>query len=76
MRPPQAGGVSDPSSFYPVARLGAARVGVPPQVNVIGTIIFVVTVALMVANIVYQRRRSRQEAQPDQGAPLPWSRPA
>jgi spermidine/putrescine transport system permease protein len=61
---------------FPLFVWGAARVGVPPQVNVIGTIIFVVAVALMVTNIVYQLRRSRQEGQPDQGAPLPWSRPA
>ena len=42
---------------------GAARVGVPPQVNVIGTIIFVVAVGLMIVNILWPRRRERAEAQ-------------
>jgi spermidine/putrescine transport system permease protein len=48
---------------FPIYVWGAARVGVPPQVNVIGTIIFVVAVGLMVVNILWQRRREKQEAQ-------------
>lgn len=46
---------------FPVWVWGAARVGVPPQVNVIGTIIFAVAVGLMLANTLWQRRRERQE---------------
>jgi spermidine/putrescine transport system permease protein len=46
---------------FPIWVWGAARVGVPPQVNVIGTIIFVVAVGLMVGNILWQRRREKQE---------------
>jgi spermidine/putrescine transport system permease protein len=46
---------------FPLFVWGAARVGVPPQVNVIGTIIFVVAVGLMVANILFQRRGARAD---------------
>ena len=46
---------------FPVWVWGAARVGVPPQVNVIGTIIFAVAVGLMLANTLWQRRRERRE---------------
>ncbi len=42
---------------FPLFIWGAARVGVPPQVNVFGTAIFVVTVSLMFLNLVLQRRR-------------------
>jgi spermidine/putrescine transport system permease protein len=42
---------------FPLFVWGAARVGVPPQVNVIGTLIFVVALALMLANVLLQRRR-------------------
>jgi spermidine/putrescine transport system permease protein len=47
---------------FPLFVWGAARVGVPPQVNVIGTIIFVAAVGLMAGNIVWQRRREKLEA--------------
>ena len=42
---------------FPLYVWGAARVGVPPQVNVIGTLIFVAALGLMLANVVLQRRR-------------------
>jgi spermidine/putrescine transport system permease protein len=42
---------------FPLYVWGAARVGVPPQVNVIGTMIFVVALGLMLANVLLQRRR-------------------
>jgi spermidine/putrescine transport system permease protein len=41
---------------FPLYVWGAARVGVPPQVNVIGTMIFVVAVGAMLANVLVQRR--------------------
>ncbi len=44
---------------FPLYVWGAARVGLPPQVNVLGTIIFLVAVGLMVANILVQRRREK-----------------
>ena len=42
---------------FPLFVWGAARVGAPPQVNVMGTMIFVVAISLMLANILLQRRR-------------------
>jgi spermidine/putrescine transport system permease protein len=42
---------------FPLYVWGAARVGVPPQVNVIGTLIFGVALTLMLANVLLQRRR-------------------
>lgn len=47
----------------PIWVWGAARVGVPPQVNVIGTIIFVVAVGLTIVTILWQRRREKAEAE-------------
>jgi spermidine/putrescine transport system permease protein len=42
---------------FPLFVWGAARVAVPPQINVIGSLIFLVAIALMFANIILQRRR-------------------
>jgi len=47
---------------FPLFVWGAARVGVPPQINVIGTTIFVLAVGCMVANIVVQNARARRSA--------------
>jgi spermidine/putrescine transport system permease protein len=44
---------------FPLFVWGAARVGAPPQVNVIGTMIFVIALGLMLANILLQRKDSR-----------------
>ena len=40
---------------FPLFVWGAARVGAPPQVNVIGTAIFLVALAAMLANVLIQR---------------------
>jgi len=48
---------------FPLYVWGAARLGVPPQVNVIGTMIFAVAIALMLANVVFQWRRIPKGAQ-------------
>jgi spermidine/putrescine transport system permease protein len=45
---------------FPVFVWGAARVGAPPQVNVIGTAIFLAAVGVMFLNAVVQIRRSRR----------------
>lgn len=45
---------------FPLYVWGAARVAVPPQINVIGSMIFLVAIALMFANIFLQRRRGRE----------------
>jgi spermidine/putrescine transport system permease protein len=48
-----------PRITFPLFVWGAARVGAPPQVNVIGSVIFLVAVVAMVANVVVQMRRER-----------------
>ena len=47
---------------FPLFVWGAARVGAPPQVNVMGTMIFVVAISLMAVNILLQRRREARPA--------------
>ncbi len=44
---------------FPLFVWGAARVGAPPQVNVIGTAIFVVAVGAMVVNVLFKTLRSK-----------------
>jgi spermidine/putrescine transport system permease protein len=48
-----------PTITFPLYVWGAARVGVPPQVNVIGTMIFLAAAGLMLANVVMQTRRPK-----------------
>jgi spermidine/putrescine transport system permease protein len=47
---------------FPLFVWGAARIGAPPQVNVIGTAIFLVALTLMLANIFLQRVRAAKGA--------------
>ena len=47
---------------FPIFVWGSAQRGVPPQVNVFGTVIFVFALTLMVVNVLYQRRREGQTA--------------
>jgi len=47
---------------FPLFVWGAARVGAPPQVNVMGTMIFVVAISLMAINILLERRREGRPA--------------
>jgi spermidine/putrescine transport system permease protein len=42
---------------FPMYVWGAARVGVPPQVNVIGTVIFLLAIVAMLGNVLLQMRR-------------------
>jgi len=51
-----------PRITFPVFVWNSARVGAPPQVNVIGSVIFIVAVTGMVANVVVQIRRQRSAA--------------
>src|SRR4029077_1179201 len=51
-----------PETTFPLFVWGAARVGAPPQVNVIGTAIFVIAVTAMLVNVLIQRRRERSAA--------------
>lgn len=43
---------------FPLWIWGATRIGVPPQVNIIGTLIFAIGVAIAVFNTVISRRRT------------------
>jgi spermidine/putrescine transport system permease protein len=47
------------SVTFPLFVWGAARVGAPPQINVIGTAIFAVAIVLMLVNLVWTSRPSR-----------------
>ena len=51
-----------PVTTFPLFVWGAARVAVPPQINVIGSLIFVVAIGLMLANVLVQRRRAQKGA--------------
>jgi spermidine/putrescine transport system permease protein len=48
---------SGSTTTFPIFVWTAAARGAPPQVNVLGTMIFVVALSLMAANILLQRRR-------------------
>jgi spermidine/putrescine transport system permease protein len=57
---------------FPLFIWGAARVAVPPQIYVIATMIFLVTVAAMIATVWQQRRAERMAAvRPDDGVAPP-----
>ena len=58
--------VAGSTTTFPLFVWGAARVAVPPQVNVIASAIFLVSVVVMVANVVWGIRASRRarEAMP------------
>jgi spermidine/putrescine transport system permease protein len=42
---------------FPLFVWGAARVGAPPQVNVIGSAIFIIALSVMIVNVIVQTRR-------------------
>ena len=47
---------------FPLWVYGAVKVGIPPQVFVMGTLIFLAGVAIAIANVVAQRRRGQAAA--------------
>ena len=53
---------------FPLWVVGASRFGVPPQVNVMGTLIFVIGAALALASVAIQRR-SYRGARPEELTP-------
>jgi spermidine/putrescine transport system permease protein len=53
---------SGPRITFPLFVWGAARNGAPPQVNVIGTAIFVFAVGAMLVSVLLQTRRSNDAA--------------
>jgi spermidine/putrescine transport system permease protein len=54
--------VAGQSRTFPLWVYGASRFGVPPEVNVLGTLIFVVALAFIAAQILWARRRRNVEA--------------
>lgn len=50
------------TSTFPLFIWGAARQGVPPQVNVLATMLLVAVLVLMALNVGWQRRRARADA--------------
>jgi spermidine/putrescine transport system permease protein len=50
---------SGSSVTFPLFVWGAARIGAPPQVNVIGTAIFVIALTAMLVNVIVQMRRQK-----------------
>jgi len=53
---------SGSSVTFPLFVWGAARIGAPPQVNVIGTAIFVIALTAMLVNVLIQMRRAKAAA--------------
>jgi spermidine/putrescine transport system permease protein len=49
--------VSGPKVTFPLWVFGSSRFGVPPQVNIMGTIIFVAGVLLALTTVALQRRK-------------------
>ena len=54
--------VSGPDVTFPLFVWGAARVAVPPQINVVGSAIFFIAVAVMLVNVLWQLRRQPKGA--------------
>jgi spermidine/putrescine transport system permease protein len=50
------------TSTFPLFIWGAARQGVPAEVNVLATMLLLAVLGLMALNVAYQRRRARAEA--------------
>ena len=61
--------VAGSTTTFPLFVWGAARVAVPPQVNVIASAIFLVSVLAMVANVVWGIRATRRANRPIPEAP-------
>ena len=57
-----------PDITFPLFIYGAARTGVPVQVNVIGSMIFLISIGLMAVNILYQNYRGKRDALAVSGA--------
>lgn len=68
--------VSGPTQTFPLFVWGAARVSVPPQVNVVASAIFLVSVLFMVGNVLWGLRAARRSREPlPQALPIPEALP-
>ena len=50
------------TSTFPLYIFGSSRQGVPPQVNVLATMLLVVVILMMFLNLALQRRAARRDA--------------
>ena len=57
------------TSTFPLFIWGAARQGVPAEVNVLATLLLIVALGLMFVNLAVQRRRGREGAAAGRAAP-------
>ena len=66
--------VSGQTLTFPLWVYGASRLGMPPEVNVLGTLIFAAAFVAIVAQILWSRRRDRRDRlmteQPPEFAPI------
>ena len=68
--------VAGSTTTFPLFVWGAARVSVPPQVNVIASAIFLVSVLFMVGNVLWGLRAARRSREPlPQALPIPEALP-
>lgn len=56
--------VSGGTTTFPLFVWGAARVSVPPQVNVIASAVFLIALLVMAVNVIWQIRSGRREGEP------------
>lgn len=68
--------VAGSTTTFPLFVWGAARVSVPPQVNVVASAIFLVSVLFMVGNVLWGLRAARRSREPlPQAVPIPEALP-
>ena len=64
--------VAGSTTTFPLFVWGAARVSVPPQVNVVASAIFLIAVLVMVGNVLWGLRAARRAREPmTQALPVP-----
>ena len=64
--------VAGSTTTFPLFVWGAARVSVPPQVNVIASAIFLIAVLVMIVNVLWGLRAARRAREPmPQALPVP-----
>jgi len=68
--------VAGSTTTFPLFVWGAARVSVPPQVNVVASAIFLVAVVVMIGNVLWGMRSARRSREPlAQAVPIPEALP-
>jgi spermidine/putrescine transport system permease protein len=68
--------VAGSTTTFPLFVWGAARVSVPPQVNVVASAIFLVAVLVMIGNVLWGLRSARRAREPmPQAVPIPEALP-